>query len=346
MIEMNKLIGNIGLLRKWRQYTFALCLAALSFDAFASDFKLLLANVINSYGACSWRNNGDGTSTIGLVINYRTITGNLGGGRSDDLFVSRGIMIYTYDKNGLMRPTSLAAEYVVINGVKNTGKFSNSNYAMYFLRPYQGGAGDWQKKGPFSANVEVHINNSAIKDWPGVAIRAGNYTTGDDAGEITGGAYVSSMGASACRVIDPTVPPPPPPPAITIDMAVPDWNLGELPRGDSVKTLATPAQQLCFTYTGADSARNFVIDATNANGVSGNRYLLKNISKPEQAVPYSVTLDSGSATFTVPNRSNSPVTLNNGNRTCFVPTFKTSVDMTVGTGDYSDVLSFTIVTKS
>ncbi|AIO28258.1 hypothetical protein [Burkholderia cepacia] len=350
-IEMKKLISNIGMLRKWRRYVFALCFTALPFDASAQIFKLQLANVANSYGACSWRNNGDGTSTINVTINYRTITGNLGKTSSgalapDTVFNSRGILIYTYDRNGKLNPSSAAARYVALNGVRSSKSYEGMGYVMYH-NGRDNTLVNWGTKQAFTADVEVNINNSAIKDWPGVAIRAGNYTYGDDIGEITGAAYLNGMGSTgSCKVVNPTVPPPPPPPAITIDMAAPDWNLGELPRGEGVKTLATPAQQLCFTYTGVDSSRNFVINATNANGVSGNRYLLKNISKPKQAVPYSVTLDSGSATFPLPNSSNSPVRLNNGNRTCFVPTFKTSVDTTADTGDYSDVLSFTIVTKS
>ncbi|KWH56382.1 hypothetical protein WT63_23940 [Burkholderia anthina] len=80
--------------------------------------------------------------------------------------------------------------------------------------------------------------------------------------------------------------------------------------------------------------------------MSGNRYLLRNASKPSQTIPYSLTLDSGNATFPLPNIGASSIWLVNANRTCFVPTFKTSVSNSTEIGDYSDVLSFTIVTKS
>ncbi|WP_175956884.1 hypothetical protein [Burkholderia sp. BCC0405] len=323
------------------------------FAQFATQFSIQYASVVNSYGGCLWRNNGDGTSTIQVVINYRTITDNLGRRpdgslRPDHVFNSRGILVYTYDARGNMRPSSDAAKYVVMNGTKNSNSYFGKGYVMYYgLNKDNAGLPGWNNRGAHSVIVEILIDNDVIRDWPGVAIRAGNFTQGDDVGEITGGAYVSGMGSnSACRVVDPEVPPPKPPPAIMIDVAAPDWNLGELARGEDEKTLAGAAQQLCFTYTGVDSYRNFVINATSENGILGNRYLLRNTSKPSQTVPYDMTLDSGSATFRLPNANASPVTLNNANRTCFVPTFRTSVDMTVDPGDYNDVLSFTIVTKS
>ncbi len=209
------------------------------------------------------------------------------------------------------------------------------------------GGGDWYKQTPFTASVEIQINNSVISNWPGIGVRAGNFTTGDDVGEVTGAAYLSTMGSSStCEVVEPTLPPPRPPAAISIDVAAPDWKLGELPRGDSEKTLTGSTEQLCFTYTGVNSSRQFVIDAKSENGISGGKYFLKNVSNASQKVPYAVVLDSGTGTFAIPNSQSSPVTLNKGNRTCFVPTFKTSVGASVSTGNYSDVLTFTIVTKS
>ncbi|NTX26235.1 hypothetical protein HT746_03600 [Burkholderia pyrrocinia] len=242
------------------------------------------------------------------------------------------------DADGKMRPSSKAAKSVEIDG-SNTVAYTGENYVLY--------SGSVNSK-PFAAAIKVVIANTVIKDWPGVALRAGNLTYGDDVAEITGGLYVILTGNSnSCHgVIDPEVTPPKPPPSLSVDVAAPDWNLGELSRGDGEKTLTGAEQELCFTYMGLDGYRNFVINATSANGVSGNRYLLKNTSKPSQTVPYDLTLDSGSATFRLPNTSGSAVRLNNASRTCFVPTFRTSVDMTVDAGDYSDVLSFTVITKS
>lgn len=349
-VEENKIY------RKWRAIFASVIIGFVSVYASpaAAAFKLLMAKVVDSYGACSWYNNGDGTSTIKLVVNYRGITGNLGAQangslRPDYMFNSRGILVYTYDSSGKMRPSSAAARYVSMDGAKSAQAYNNGvDYVMYNgTYTSSNNIPEWAKKGKFTANVEIQINNSVIRDWPGIAIRAGNFTTGDDVGEITGAVYLSSMGSSSsCSVVDPTVPPPPPPPAITVSVAAPDWDLGELPRGESEKELKGVAQQLCFTYSGRDSSRRFVINASNENGTSMNRYLLKNVKKPTQSVPYTVTLDSGNNKFALPNINADPVTLDKGYKTCFVPTFKTSVDLTVDTGDYSDVLSFTVVTKS
>ncbi|KVN28522.1 hypothetical protein WJ63_12275 [Burkholderia pyrrocinia] len=147
-----------------------------------------------------------------------------------------------------------------------------------------------------------------------------------------------------CQVIDPTKPPPP---AIGINVTAPDWNLGELPEGDGEKVLSSSSDQLCFTYIGAaTSGKQFIINAGSANGVAGNRYRLKNLKDATQLVPYSLTLNSGTSNVPLPNASNKSLSLNSSGRTCFVPTFKTTVDPTVEAGDYSDVLTFTIVTKS
>ncbi|WP_175803791.1 hypothetical protein [Burkholderia ambifaria] len=352
---MKKSMKKIGMIRRWRGCLLGACLMVLSCNAFASK-SIVYTNVVSSYGSCLWRNNGDGTSTIQVVINFRTITGNLGGTNGwgpdpDDRFVSRGVLVYTYDANGRMRPSTDVAKYVAMNGTKSTWAVLGvgGGYVMYAGMDNWVARPGWDNKGPHTAIVEILIDNAVIKDWPGVSIRGGNFTVMSyDVAEITGGVYVTPVsGGSACKVIDPEVPPPDPPVVLTVDVAAPDWNLGELQRGDGEKTLAGAEQQLCFTYTGfSGGSRNFVINATSANGVSGNRYLLRNASKPSQTVPYDLTLDSGSATFRLPNTSASPVQLNNGARTCFVPTFKTSVDATVDAGDYSDVLSFTVVTKS
>lgn len=328
------------IVRHWRKCVFGVILAVLSSNAFAI---LLYRDVIENYSNCSWKNNGDGTSTIELVIKYRaTNVTNLGGYN----FRSRGILVYTYDALGAMRPSSAAAKSVMLNDKKHTNIFKESSYVMYYYAGEEGKAG-WLNQGAFSANVQVIIDNSVIKDWPGIGVRAGNFTDRLDIAEVIGAVYVSKMGsASTCTVINPEVPPPKPPPAIEIAVAAPDWNLGELPPGDDEKTLGGTAQQLCFTYTGVDSYRNFVINATSENGVSGDRYLLANTSKPSETVSYDLTLDSGTASFLLPNKAEKSVTLNKGNRTCFVPTFRTTVGLGAGAGNYSDVLSFTVVTKS
>ncbi|KVU49256.1 hypothetical protein DF046_16935 [Burkholderia cepacia] len=94
------------------------------------------------------------------------------------------------------------------------------------------------------------------------------------------------------------------------------------------------------------SGKQFIINAGNANGIAGNQYSLKNLNDATQLVPYSVKLDSGSSTVSLPNASKVALTLNSAGKTCFVPTFRTTVGAAVKAGDYSDVLTFTVVTKS
>ncbi|WP_157687419.1 hypothetical protein [Burkholderia lata] len=338
---------KFAIFRQWRGCVFGAFLAVLSSNAAAG---LLTAKVIDSYGSCSWKNNGDGTSTIDLTINFKAAVGGKGGNLGTGEFYSRGILVYTYSAGGKMNPSEAAAKVVEMNGVKATSTWPGSDYVMYFKAPADGYIPEWHNTKAHSAKVTIVINNSVITDYPGVAVRAGNFTSHTDVGESTGGAYLSSMGpVSTCEVVNPEVPPPPPPAAIQINMAVPDWNLGELPPGDDTKELVGLANQLCFTYSGDDdygkSYRNFVINATSENSVGGTRYLLKSAGKT-RSIPYDLTLDSGSAKFQLPNMAGDDVRLDKGNRTCFTPTFRTSVGIGTEPGEYSDVLSFTIVTKS
>ncbi|VWB23160.1 hypothetical protein [Burkholderia metallica] len=333
-----KSMKKFGMIRRWRGCLFGACLMGLSLNA-SAGWDLIPADLVYSYDACAWINNGDGTSTLQVVFDYKASDLNIG----FSTFVSRGVLVYTYDANGKMKQSTAAAKSVKMRGVEHFRASIVGNYHVTYWGQYL-----WAARYAHKAQVEVIIDNAIIKDWPGITLRAGIFTDANDRGEVTGGVYLTPVsGSSSCKVIDPEVTPPDPPAILAVDVAAPDWNLGELPRGDGEKTIAGAEQQLCFTYMGFNGgSRNFVINATSANGVSGNRYLLRNASKPEQTVPYDLTLDSGSATFRLPNTSASPVLLNNNARTCFVPTFRTSVDATVDAGDYSDVLSFTVVTKS
>ncbi|MGT0249212.1 hypothetical protein [Burkholderia pyrrocinia] len=306
--------------------------------AHADDIYLLKSDLTNGYSGCRWRDNGDGTSTINLTVDFKDAEGHTGAGR----FKSRAFLVYTYDKNGKVKPSSSAAKNIYLNGAKNTLAISYTAYVIYS----SGFALNvWGTTAAFSADVEVILDNNYIKDWPAIGIRAGHDTTSADVAEVKGAAYITPFSdGSTCQVVDPMVPPPA---SIAIKVTAPDWNLGELPRGDGTKTFVNSAEQLCFTYTGtAVSGRTFVVNASNANGVVNNRYLLKNLTDASQKVPYSVTLNSGTGAVTLPNRDNTGISFSTSGKTCFVPTFKTSVGNLVKEGNYSDVLTFTVVTKS
>ena len=303
----------------------------------ARAYTLVTLDVLVSYKSCTWQNIGDGTSKINVSMEFKKADSKIG---SSD-WISRGILMYMYDESGKLSPNGKAVKSITLNGVQNIDRYRGEDYLIAY-----GTKGDWKNMKSFIADVELIIDNSVIAKWPGIAIRAGAYTSAADVGEVTGAAYMSKLGSGTCVLLEPTLPPPPPPAAITIDVAAPDWNLGELPRGEGEKTLSGLTEQLCFTYSGVNSSRQFVIDAKGENGTSGGTFFLKNVANAAEKIPYKVTLDSGVDKFTVPNGSNSPVLLNNRNRTCFVPTFKTSVGMSIGVGNYSDILTFTIVTKT
>ncbi|WP_321869284.1 hypothetical protein [Burkholderia ubonensis] len=322
---------------------------ALLLNLFISIFSgnsvaaiLEYGSVVNGYSSCSWRDNGNGTSTLRLVADLKY--GPLG---SAPDWRSRGVLVYSYDRNGNMNTSSRVASKIWMNGVQASGWYTGTGYVMY--HGYQA-INEWtippyDNRNPFVADIVLLIENSGISSWPAVSVRAGSYTSANDVAEVTGGAYISrSSTGSDCMVIDPVQPPPIP---IVIGVTAPDWNLGELQEGENVKKFSNVSEQLCFTYTGtAVSGKSFVINASNVNGVASNAYRLRNLKDTSQLVPYGVILDSGTSVISLPNASNAALQLNSSGKTCFVPTFWTSVGSNVKEGDYSDVLTFTVVTKS
>ncbi|MBN3839064.1 hypothetical protein [Burkholderia sp. Ac-20349] len=318
-----------------------ICLSLVAGKANAV-FGLKLSDLSNGYSNCSWVDNKDGTSTLRMTVSYKIITGHTGNATP----VSRGLLLYAYDANGTMLPPTAHAGLVAsvaLNGAASSNSFGGSGYVMFHG---QNAPAIWRQFYPFSANYEVRINNNKVGSWPAISLRAGNYTNSDDVGEITGGAYIERGGVNgSCKVVDPEKPPPP---SIAIGVSAPDWNLGELPEGDATKTFTNPTDWLCFTYSGSEvSGKLFVINASSANGIVGGRYRLRNLNDVTQYVPYNVTLDNGATIVPLPNASNKTVTFYSGaSMACFTPTFSTTVSPNVKEGGYSDVLTFTVVTKS
>ncbi|WP_155740965.1 hypothetical protein [Burkholderia diffusa] len=271
-------------------------------------------------------------------MNFKAADGHTGGKR----FLSRAVLLYSYDSQGNLESSSSMAQSVKMDGIKQRGIYTGQGYTIYFG---YGLGGSWENPNTVTTNVEIRVSSKAFLDWPGMNVRAGIYTDGDDVGEITGGAYVAIGDVDGkCKVLDPEQRPPPP--HINIEMSAADWNLGEVSAGESEKTFTSPAEQLCFTYTGSQvSGKSFIINAENANGIANNRYRLKNVGDSSQLVPYRVILDSGTSKLTLPNTVSSALSLSSSGRTCFVPTFETFVEDRVKEGAYSDVLQFNVVTK-
>lgn len=300
---------------------------------------LQLSDLSNGYSSCSWTDNGDGTSTILASVSFKTASGHTG----KYAFISRGLLLYTYDKNGKLNPNNARAKSVKLNDREHWSIQDGPNYLMYYNSQYD----EWKNSEPYTANFEILINNAIVADWPAFGVRAGIFTNRDDVGDSMGAAYISRYGndpTGTCKVIEPTTPPPP---IVAINVTAPDWSLGELQLGNNTKVFANSADQLCFTYSGAAvSGKNYIINASNANGVVNGSYLLKHLTDTSKTVPYSVKLDSGTSTVSLPNVSNTAVPLSSSGKTCFVPTFTTTVDKLTKAGDYNDVLTFMVVTKS
>ncbi len=317
-----------------------------------------VAHVSSGYSQCSWKDNGDGTVTVGVTINYDYMP-NINGSGGPMVFQARGVMFYSYDKTGTPKQNTFVADSVWLNGVGSTNRESTlPEYAIYTNRQFPPTSlpkTPWVEWRPFAATVTARIQKAKIAEWPAVSIRAADVTNEFDIAEITGGAYVSADTTGGCTLIaDPIVTPPPPRPQIELTVTAPDWNLGELPRGNNEKVFTAPAEQLCFRTTnvlGDINIKNarFVIDAHNENGKAGNRYLLKNLADTTQTVPYGITLtraDMVAPPTMLPNDSSTSVPLGDGPSNCFIPTFSTSVSDDVKAGSYSDVLTFTVITKS
>lgn len=342
--------------RRWAQLVLGLWLLMQSVTANA--WVVNFSNVSSGYSQCSWTDNGDGNVTVGVTIAFNTTAGNLG---IDTRFLSRAVMIYLYDKTGVLQSSSLAATSVTLNGVKSNSGAQPGNYAIYLgsLTNIAGSVAPppipWGSSLPFSAVVTATIPKAKLANWLAVSIRAANFTSGNDVGEITGAAYISptNTGGGCTKITDPTVNPPPPPPPLqmlALKVTTPDWDLGVLPRGRYQQPLYDLSQLLCFetlAKIGDISTARFVINATSDNPRIDARYQLINVADPTHPIPYMLTLTNATTGVItpLPNDSHIVIPLNDAVRNCFIPTFTTWVgdDVAGGTGAYSDRLTFTVV---
>ncbi|MDS1138916.1 hypothetical protein RE432_00600 [Pusillimonas sp. SM2304] len=325
---------------KWLGLTLLAFLALGAGNAFA--FILLYSNLSDGYSGCYYTDNGNGTSTVEVTIAWKRKGGHTGPPSAS--FVSRGVLLYTYDANGKLNTSTAVASTVKLQGQLHSDAYSGIGYVMY-----RGTSGPWLQEDPLTAKVTAVINNASVQQWPAIGIRAGNYTSRDDVGEIKGLAYIAPSNKNGqCHIlVDPELPPPPV--DVLIDMQAPDWDLGELTRGvETQKTLNEPNNRLCFTYNGGNYViyQKYVITAANANGLSPNgAYQLQHAESAAATVPYRLTLDDGRNTVPLPNPNNMAFNLNSSGKTCFVPTFSASAPKDAKGGAYSDVLTFTIVAK-
>ncbi|CAB5513184.1 hypothetical protein [Achromobacter anxifer] len=319
----------------------------------AGPWTLEYSNVSNGYSNCTYQDNSDGTSTVGVTINYNSTRGHLG--QYNRRFFSRGVMIYSYDMNGVLQSSLGMADKiykVFMNDTLHIGESASTSplaYSMFGYAPSHPNPGAWHNENAQTVRVKVILKNTHFSVWPAVGLRAGNITYGNDVAEIKGLAYISKSSTSGtCEVItNPEIPPPPDP---AIAMNAPDWNLGELLLGMSTeKPFSGAAEQLCFTYEGPRLAGvHYAVNAANQNGLSGTgSYQLRHLASPADAVPYRVVLRNTLTNISVelPNNRNVVSTFGDSGRECFNPTFTADTPKTAKEGDYGDVLNFTVVAQ-
>ncbi|QKH34746.1 hypothetical protein FOC84_07210 [Achromobacter pestifer] len=308
--------------------------------------NLEYSNMSNGYSNCTYQDNGNGTSTVGVTISYKSAWGHLG----NRPFRSRGVLVYTYDKNGNLQNSDILARDVYMDGTRHTGMSSNRSFGVFYNvtmgRPFA----SWHVTNAQTVRVLVNIDNKFLTQWPAIGVRAGNVSQVNIYAEITGLAYIGVNNSSGnCNVItEPEIPPPPVDAKIT--MSAPDWDLGELPQGTATRTpFHGVGDQLCFTYDNLKwTGLRYAINATNQNGLSGNgSYQLRHLTSPADTVPYRVVLQDATTNTEValPNTSNAVSALGNNGRDCFFPTFTADTPKAAKEGDYSDVLTFTVVAR-
>ncbi|MCF1369859.1 hypothetical protein LH704_18090 [Burkholderia cenocepacia] len=292
---------------------------------------------------CTWTPLSDA-----IMLDFTVSVGNTSA--HEDIDGSKALVIYRYTKRGNLA----AVDGETTTAVEKSGPYPGENHfrdyrTIFYTGP--NGSNFWKISDLNQViDYRVVVNRKEIKDWPAIGVQIGRIYFKDNyplsTREVVYITEENIGGVGSCTLFkDQTVKPPPPP--ISLNVNAPDWNLGELYQGENIKKFSSVKEQLCFTYTGtAVSEKSFIINASNVNGIASNTYRLRNLNDSSQLVPYSVTLDSGSSTVSLPNMSNAALSLDSSGKTCFVPTFKASVGSSVKEGNYSDVLTFTVVTKS
>ena len=321
-------------------------------EASAAQFSQRLTN---GFTNCTY-SRGPYTTTFTVTMNLLSTGWYVGIPHN---FYSWGMDLSVYDSEGyLSRPLPKPgqpgpATSVSMNGAQSMGTYNTPGYLLNY---YTHGVANWGDPwfvGP--ATIEVQFANYQIDHWPAIALRASfvySGNSGDGWGnyvwDSSGYVYIAA-GSKGCQTLaSPDYPPPAVSPLVT--MTAPDWDLGELPRGEeTVLTLPATKDQLCFSYEGSRPIANqkYLINATNANGLSADgSYLLKSLEDSLRTVPYTLTLANSTDSVLLPNTQNRLFSLDKGGRTCFAPTFKAYPDKAAKGGAYSDILTFTVVAKT
>ncbi|CAM4094032.1 hypothetical protein [Serratia silvae] len=254
--------------------------------------------------------------------------------------MSRGILVFQFDHNGNMVNTSLPQEHITMMGFRATRIASIGSGVLFYGTEITYG---WDNYDKHQADVMLKIYKPNVAS---VALQAANvYNEGfllDEKGAVY---FSSSVTIPDCPLITDTTKPPA---IVNLTMNAPDWALGEIGTGKQQKVLTNSADRLCINYLSTESKdEDFIVNATSANGIVNNRFVLKHSLKPTNTLPYTLTLEGAGKQFILPNSNHSTVKFDSSaNQTCFTPTFDLYGSDNQEPGDYSDVITYEIVTKS
>lgn len=323
-------------------------------------FTLLLVSTSSVYGAteeianvagkvasgisnCSVTKTGSDSWKAALSLNWLAMAGTPPV-TSFQQRTGRGFLIFQYDSNGRTISSHFPAADITMNGFIPTG-YNEGNFTSVngYLTYGFGSSAGWNNYEPFSANVVANIKRADVAIVAMIPVNVYNHgMVYDQAGAIY---FAVAQATKSCQWMDN---PNTPPVMVNLTMNAPDWDLGEIATGTQKKVLTNAADRLCISYLSTESSgKDFIVSATNANGMVNNRFVLKHNLKPASVLPYTLTLDSMGKQILLPNINNSTIRFEgSGNQTCFTPTFDLYGSDNQELGNYTDVITYEIVTKS
>lgn len=310
-------------------------------SAFGIEIKVKADNVVSGFSNCTVTKTGSNAWQASFSIDWLEMSATPPlpnwGSRT-----GRGFLIFLYDSSGKAIKTYLPRDDISMNGYRPGGAEGNFTYGNSYLA--YGFSNGWDSFSSFSANIAVQIKQAKVAIVAMYPINV--YSGARSVYEQTGAIYFAlSQATSNCQLM---TNPNTPPVIVNLTMNAPDWDLGEIATGQQQKVMTNNADRLCISYLSTESAgKDFIVNATNANGIVNNRFILKHSLNPTNTLPYTLTLDNMGKQIRLPNTDNSSIRFeDSGNQTCFTPTFDLYGNDDQELGDYTDVITYEIVTKS
>lgn len=312
-------------------------------SAYGADFPNRPDKVVSDISNCAVTNIGTNTWKATFSVNWLPMPAKAPGGVDWNTRAGRGLVIYLYDRKGNAINTYIPSTDITMNSYNPVGIDGVFTKGKGYLSYGRAGSNGWTNFDAYSTNVVVNVKRTDVII---MAIYPMNvYALGmayDQAGAVY---FAASQATSTCQQM---TNPDTLPVIVNLTMNAPDWNLGEIATGQQQKVMTSNADRLCISYLSTESAgKDFIVNATNANGIENNRFILKHSLNPTNTLPYTLTLDSMGKRIRLPNTDNSSIRFeDSGNQTCFTPTFDLYGSDNQEIGDYTDVITYEIVTKS